>query len=98
MVEQGLLSEVRKLLARGYDKNLKSMQSIGYRHMINFIENNWSWEKTLELLARDTRHYAKRQYTWFAGDPEITWYDVNETDTIFHVIELFLEQNKHNSF
>ena len=98
MVEQGLLSEARKLLARGYDKNLKSMQSIGYRHMINFIENNWSWEKALELLARDTRHYAKRQYTWFAGDPEITWYDVNETDTIFHVIELFLEQNKHNSF
>ena len=92
MVAEGLLSEVRNLLARGYDKNLKSMQSIGYRHMINFIENKWSWEKSLELLARDTRRYAKRQYTWFAGDSEIKWYGVNETETIFHAIELFLAQ------
>jgi tRNA dimethylallyltransferase len=94
MVAQGLLSEVKSLLAMGYDKDLKSMQSIGYRHMISFIENKWSWEKALERLARDTRHYAKRQYTWFSGDPEIIWYDVNGTDKIFQTIELFLAQSK----
>jgi tRNA dimethylallyltransferase len=94
MVAQGLLSEVKNLLAMGYDKDLKSMQSIGYRHMISFLENKWSWEKALERLARDTRHYAKRQYTWFSGDPEIIWYDVNGTDKIFRTIELFLAQNK----
>jgi tRNA dimethylallyltransferase len=92
MVAQGLLAEVNNLLAMGYDKTLKSMQSIGYRHMINFIENKWRWEETLEFLARDTRHYAKRQYTWFNSDPEITWYDVNETDKILRAVEIFIAQ------
>jgi tRNA dimethylallyltransferase len=93
MTEQDLLTEVKNLLAMGYDNKLKSMQSIGYRHMINFIEGNWSWEQTLELLARDTRHYAKRQYTWFNNDPEIIWHDVRETDKIFQNIKDFLRKN-----
>ena len=70
------------------------MQSIGYRHMINFIDGKWSWEQTLELLARDTRHYAKRQYTWFNNDPEIIWHDVRETDNIFAAVKDFLIKNK----
>ena len=69
------------------------MQSIGYRHMINFIEGKWRWEQTLELLARDTRHYAKRQYTWFNNDPGIIWHDVKETGKIFHDINDFLIKN-----
>ncbi len=93
MTEQNLLAEVKNLLAMGYDNKLKSMQSIGYRHMINFIEGNWSWEQTLELLARDTRRYAKRQYTWFNNDPEIIWHDVGETDKIFQNIKDFLIKN-----
>jgi len=93
MAEQGLLVEVKNLLAMGFDKTLKSMQSIGYRHMINFIEGKWSWEQTLELLARDTRHYAKRQYTWFKNDPEIIWHDVREPAGIFDDIRNFLKNN-----
>ena len=94
MAELGLLSEVKKLIDMGFDKKLKSMQSIGYRHMINFIDGKWSWEQTLELLARDTRHYAKRQYTWFNNDPEIIWHDVRETDNIFAAVKDFLIKNK----
>ena len=93
MVDQGLLAEVKKLLAMGFDKKLKSMQSIGYRHMINFIDGKWSWEKALELLARDTRHYAKRQFTWFNNDPEIIWYDVSETDHILAAVKDFIIKN-----
>ena len=93
MAEQGLLNEVKNLLAMGFDNKLKSMQSLGYRHMINFIEGKWSWEQTLELLARDTRHYAKRQYTWFNNDPGIIWHDVKETDKIFDDIKDFLTTN-----
>ncbi len=92
MAEQGLLAEVKKLLAMGYDKKLKAMQSIGYRHMLNFLDGSWTWEQTIELLARDTRHYAKRQYTWFNGDPEIIWHDARETDNIIHTVEVFLQQ------
>jgi tRNA dimethylallyltransferase len=94
MAELGLLSEVKKLIDMGFDKKLKSMQSIGYRHMINFIDGEWSWEQTLELLARDTRHYAKRQYTWFNNDSGIIWHDVRETDNIFAAVKEFLIKNK----
>ncbi|MBW2506585.1 MAG: tRNA (adenosine(37)-N6)-dimethylallyltransferase MiaA [Deltaproteobacteria bacterium] len=90
MAEQGLLDEVKMLLDMGYAKELKAMQSIGYRHMINFLDNKWTWEQTLEMLARDTRHYAKRQFTWFNNDKEISWYDVRQQDTILKEIKRFL--------
>lgn len=86
MVEQGLLAEVQKLLAMGYAPGLKAMQSIGYRHMLNFLDGTWTWDQAIEKLARDTRHYAKRQYTWFNNDPEILWHDVRKQDTIFATI------------
>ena len=93
MAEKGLLDEVRKLLAMGYDKKLKPMQSIGYRHMINFLDGVWNWEQTLDFLARDTRHYAKRQFTWFSHDQAITWYDVWQKDEIIKDIKKFLIQD-----
>jgi len=90
MAEQGLLAEVQKLLAMGYDGKLKSLQSIGYRHMLNYLDGRWSWEQALEFMARDTRHYAKRQYTWFNSDAEIIWHDVREKDNIFAAIAKYL--------
>jgi tRNA dimethylallyltransferase len=90
MVEQGLLDEVRKIVGLGYDRQLKAMQAIGYRHMVNFLDGNWTWEQTLELLARDTRHYAKRQFTWFNNDKEILWYDVRQKDKILEDIKRFI--------
>jgi len=90
MVEKGLLEEVKKLLAMGYSRKLKAMQAIGYRHMINFLEGSWNWNQTLALLARDTRHYAKRQFTWFNNDPEISWYDVQQKSKIIQDIEKFI--------
>jgi tRNA dimethylallyltransferase len=86
MAAQGLPAEVKKLLAMGYGPELKAMQSIGYRHMLNFLDGSWTWEQTLEKLAQDTRHYAKRQYTWFNKDPEILWHDARDKDTIFATI------------
>jgi len=93
MAQQGLLAEVKKLLEMGYDKKLKSMQSIGYRHMINYIDGRWNWDETLELLARDTRRYAKRQFTWFNKDKDIRWFYVEEKDMIFQEISGFLIGN-----
>ena len=73
MVAEGLLEEVRGLLPRGYNADLKSMQSIGYRHMVDHLQNGVNWPETLRLLKRDTRRYAKRQLTWFRADPDIEW-------------------------
>lgn len=93
MIEGGLLEETRGLLAKGYSGALKSMQSIGYRHMVNYIDRVWSWDEAVRFLARDTRRYAKRQYTWFGRDPEINWLDMNEggADVAMKMAGRFLE-------
>jgi tRNA dimethylallyltransferase len=90
MIDQGLEGEVRTLLARGYHGDLKSMQAIGYRHMVNYLAGNWTFAKTVELLARDTRHYAKRQYTWFMNDPDVNWFQPAQLDGLIRAIEGFL--------
>ena len=92
MLDQGLLEEVQKLLDMGYHGNLKSMQSIGYRHMVNYINGIWNWDETVQLLARDTRRYAKRQYTWFNNDPEVIWYEVDDKGSIINEIEKYLKK------
>jgi tRNA dimethylallyltransferase len=73
MLNAGLLDEVRRLLDDGYSPDLKSMQSIGYRHMINFLHGRMNWEEAVRTLKRDTRRYAKRQLTWFKAVPDIVW-------------------------
>ena len=90
MLESGLLEEVNMLLDKGYHEGLKAMQSLGYRHVIQFIKGNISWEETVRLFKRDTRRYAKRQLTWFKADPEIIWLDPAETDKAARLIKKFI--------
>ncbi len=90
MVAEGLLEEVRGLLARGYGAELKSMQSIGYRHMADHLIKGVDWEETLRLLKRDTRRYAKRQFTWFRADPDITWIAPSQIGSLQSAIASFL--------
>ncbi len=73
MLDEGLLDEVKSLLAHGYGPELLPMQSIGYRHMVQFCLGNWTWEQTIRLLKRDTRRFAKRQFTWFR-DKDMNWF------------------------
>ncbi len=93
MAEAGLLDEVKSLLARGYDPGLKSMQSLGYRHMINFLNETWSWDKSLELLARDTRRYAKRQFTWFKR-ADFTWFKPERQKEVIDAARSYMAQNR----
>ena len=94
MAEAGLLDEVKNLLARGYNPGLKSMQSLGYRHMINFLNGTWPWDKTLELLARDTRHYAKRQITWFKR-ADFTWFQPGRQKEVIDTARDYMAQNRN---
>lgn len=95
MLQSGLKEEVEDLISKGYSKNLKSMQSIGYRHMINHLYNNWTMEETERLLSRDTRRYAKRQYTWF-NKIGLEWFEPTETKKIYSRIKLFLKKDVKN--
>ena len=90
MLDQGLLKEVKNLVKKGYSLDLKSMQSIGYRHMGLFIENKIDWSEAVRLLKRDTRRYAKRQMTWFRKQTDIHWYKPTEFDQAKIEIKDFL--------
>lgn len=81
MVAQGLEEEVRNALNSGVSQNALSMTSLGYRQMIQYINGEITFDKAVSLIQRDTRHFAKRQLTWFRHDPNIVWVDkYNKSD------------------
>jgi tRNA dimethylallyltransferase len=90
MMAHGLLSEVQGLVEKGYDLNLKSMQSIGYRHMGKVINHEMDIETAVSLLKRDTRRYAKRQFTWFKKEPGIVWIEPSQKDRAVALVKDFL--------
>lgn len=90
MLAEGLLEEVAKLLEMGFDPGLKSLQSLGYRHMIAHLNGTLSIGEAVRTLQRDTRRYAKRQMTWFAADPTICWTTPAELPRLYPQIAAFL--------
>jgi tRNA dimethylallyltransferase len=75
MIQVGLLDEVKGLVEKGYGLDLKSMQSVGYRHAGLVLQSRISLDNAMSLMKRDTRRLAKRQLTWFRADHEIHWFD-----------------------
>ncbi|NOX34306.1 MAG: tRNA (adenosine(37)-N6)-dimethylallyltransferase MiaA [Deltaproteobacteria bacterium] len=90
MLQQGLLEEVKSLVENGYSFDLKPMQSIGYKHMAMFIRQEATWEEAVRLLKRDTRRYAKRQFTWFNKDKKINWITPSNFEAAQKLIKEFL--------
>ncbi len=90
MVNRGLLKEVTGLVDQGYSFDLKPMQSIGYKHMAMFINNEVDWEEAVRLLKRDTRRYAKRQFTWFNKDKDINWFKPSQISRAQSLVKEFL--------
>lgn len=75
MLADGLLGEVSALLAAGFGRDLKPLRSIGYKEAAAHLCGELSREEAARLIKRDTRHYAKRQLTWFMADPDILWFE-----------------------
>jgi tRNA dimethylallyltransferase len=90
MIEKGLLQETRGLLEKGYSPELKSLKSIGYRHMIRYLQGRSSWDQAVLDFQADTRRYAKRQITWFRADPEVVRFNPEQKDAISDAINEFL--------
>jgi len=91
MMEQGLLQEVVQLLSAGYGSELKAMRAIGYKEMTAHLAGEYGLDEAIRLIKRDTRHYAKRQLTWFNADQDILWLEYpSKFDTISkHAIDFF---------
>lgn len=80
MMENNLIDEVKHLLDMGYDKNLISMQGIGYKEIVKYLEGEYSLDEAVEIIKRDSRRYAKRQITWFKRYKESKWFDLDKYD------------------
>jgi len=91
MLAAGLQEEVQSLLNQGYDPQLKSMQSLGYRHMTAFLHGAVGWDEAVVTLKRDHRRYAKRQLTWFAADSSVYWLQPHEIDAASELVARFIE-------
>jgi tRNA dimethylallyltransferase len=78
MLEKGLISEVQRLLDMGYNRELVSMQALGYKEIVQYLENEIGLEEAIFILKRDSRHYAKRQLTWFRRDERIKWFNFDD--------------------
>lgn len=78
MIEQGLVEEVRWLKEHGYDRSLVSMQGLGYKELFPYLDGTCTLEEAVEIIKRDTRHFAKRQLTWFRREPDVIWIDQQE--------------------
>jgi tRNA dimethylallyltransferase len=77
MIADGLEDEVRRLMERGYPRELSSMQGLGYKHFLDYLLGRTSRDEAVALLKRDTRRFAKRQFTWFRREPDSVWVDVS---------------------
>lgn len=75
MVEHGLLGEVQKLKDMGYHRDMVSMQGLGYKEILDYLDGKCTLEEAIYILKRETRHFAKRQLTWFRREREVIWLD-----------------------
>ena len=95
MLDEGLVEEVRRLAQMGYTRDMVSMQGLGYKEILAYLEGEYSLEEAVYVLKRDTRHFAKRQLTWFRREKDVIW--VNKPDFDYDdkkILEYILENCK----
>ena len=97
MMEQGLVEEVRELKAMGCAADLVSMQGLGYKEILRYLDGECSLEDAVYTIKRDTRHFAKRQLTWFKREEDVRWLylpDYNNDNTL--VLQAIINDIKHS--
>lgn len=98
MMEKGLVAEVRKLKERGLTDSDVSMQGIGYRQILGALDGNYPMEEAVRLIKRDSRHFAKRQLTWFRRERGVTWIDLDafpDRDDLLNYMEQTIRRHFH---
>jgi len=86
MIEAGLEAEVRTLMERGYRPELSSLQGLGYKHFLDCFLGKTLRDEAVALLKRDTRRFAKRQFTWFRREPDAQWVDITGLDQTGEIV------------
>ena len=75
MLAQGLLDEVRAVMPL---RHLNALNTVGYKEMFRYLDGEWTLEEAADMVRQNSRHYAKRQMTWFNADPEMHWIDMSD--------------------
>ncbi len=96
MFEKGLLDEVKQLVAKGCTRNMVAMQGLGYKEIVDYLEGKITLEEAVYIIKRDTRHFAKRQITWFKREKEVIWlnkpdFDYDEEKILNYMLEIINE-------
>lgn len=78
MMKEGLLQEVEALKMRGCTRDMVSMQGLGYKELFAYLEGEITLERAVYQIKRDTRHFAKRQITWFKREKQVLWIEKNQ--------------------
>lgn len=94
MIEKGLIDEVKGLLEKGYTRDLVSMQGLGYKEIAAYIEGELSLEEAIYILKRDTRHFAKRQLTWFKREKDVTWINRWEYEEVESILNAMIRKTE----
>ncbi len=98
MLENGLLDEVKSLVASyGVTEDMVSMQALGYKEILDYLNGNTTLEDAIYTIKRDTRHFAKRQLTWFKREREVIWLDKEEHDTLDMQLDFITEHLKNKN-
>lgn len=98
MLEQGLVEEVRALQQKGYTRDMVSMQGLGYKEILDYLNGAITLEEAVRIIKRDTRHFAKRQITWFKREKEVIWlnrpdFNGNTQELLNAMLKTLKEQN-----
>ncbi len=92
MLEKGLLQEVEKLLSMGYNRTLVSMQGLGYKEAAAYLSGEITYEQMEETIKQSTRHFAKRQLTWFRREPETEWIRMEDYPDTRHLTKALIKR------
>ncbi|MGB9829357.1 MAG: tRNA (adenosine(37)-N6)-dimethylallyltransferase MiaA [Thermotoga caldifontis] len=96
MIKDGLIDEVKSLLEMGYSKDLNAFKTIGYQEVIEYLEGRESFERTVEKIKRNTRHFARRQLIWFRKYRDSIWLDANDESVLEKVVKIVEEDAQKN--
>ncbi|HIV24232.1 MAG TPA: tRNA (adenosine(37)-N6)-dimethylallyltransferase MiaA [Candidatus Scatomonas pullistercoris] len=97
MIRQGLVEEVRRLAGRGLTEENTSMKGLGYKELFPYLRGEISLEEAVRIIKRDTRHFAKRQLTWFRREPDVVWvnkpdFDYDEDRILKYILSVWQEK------
>ncbi len=101
MIKEGLIEETENILSRGFHKDCNALNTVGYKEIISYLQNEISLERAIELIKINTRRYAKRQLTWFNKDKRVKWIEISVEEDLSSaaakIAEEYLDLNRKES-